>query len=268
VFVYRSIVLPLLVICAAHTCGFTQEASTAQVAPQIIINLPDNIPPEVVWVRYTLYGPEGSGGRIGRGDTLEAESNSRHYISARFGGAPARHAKVVIYAPGCQFATYDLDLGSGSDITEQFQCDPLPTKTVHGFLRPREIPTNTYLAEKKLDIAGYLDGNWVCDFFFQRRRESTIIEAGSCLGSDIPLDMVGQLDPARKGIFEMTIPDFARDPVFGNFATRGKFGVIELAVKEKRIGRGLATIKADDGSELGLNVQVEYRNPVIFTRVR
>ena len=52
------------------------------------------------------------------------------------------------------------------------------------------------------------------------------VEAGSCLGSAIPLGTVGQLDPARKGIFEMTIPDFTRDPVFGKFARQEKFGVI------------------------------------------
>jgi len=162
---------------------------------------------------------------------------------------------------------YDLDLSSDSEITKQFQCDPLPSKTVHGFLRPEEIPRNIGLAEKKLDIAGYLDGNWVCEFFFQPLPESTI-EAGSCLGSDIPLGTVGQLDPARKGIFEMTIPDFTRDPVFGKFARQGKFGVIELALKEKKIGRSLGTIKADNSPELGLNVQDEYRDPVTFTTVR
>jgi hypothetical protein len=265
--VKRRVAYSLLVTVAAGVCGFTQEAGNAVLGPRIVINLPDNIPPEVVWVRYTLYGPEGSGGRISRGDTLKAESNSRHYISALFGGAPAQHAKVVIYASGCRFATYDLDVGSVSDITEQFQCDPLPTKTVHGFLRPDEIPTNIDPAEKKLDIAGYLDGGWVCDFFLQLRRESTIIEAGSCLGSDIPLGTLGELDLARKGIFEITIPDFTCDPVLGRFARQGEFGVIELALKEKRIGRSLGTIKADNSPKLGLNVQDKYLDPVIFTTV-
>ena len=254
----------LLVICAARTCGFAQEADRGAVAPRIIIKLPDDIPSEVVWVRYEL-GPAGGGGRGSKGETLKAESFP-YYISAQFEGAPARHAKVVIYAPGCQFATYDLDLDGGSDITEQFQCAPLINKTVHGFLRPDQIPTNTYLAEKKLDIAGYLDGNWVCDLFLQRRK-STIIEGGSCLGSDIPLGTVGQLDPSRRGDFEMTIPDFTRDPVFKNFARHGKFGVIELALKEKKIGRTLATIKADNNPELGLSVQDEYPDLVAFTTV-
>ena len=65
----------------------------------------------------------------------------------------------------------------------------------------------------------------------------------------------------------MTIPDFTRDPVFGKFARQGKFGVIELALKEKKSGRIVGTIKAGNSRELGLNVQQEYHDPVIFTTV-
>jgi hypothetical protein len=267
VFVSKRIALPLLVICAAHACGFAQMAPSAAAAPRIIIELPDDLPPETVWVRYALYGPDGSGGKISRGETLRAESNSRHYFAALFGGAHAQYARFVIYAPGCQFAMYDLELGSDSDITKQFECDPLPTKRVHGFIPPNEIPPNIDLAGKKLDIAGDLDGNWVCEFFFRPRRETTVIEAGSCLGSDIPLGTLGELDRAGNGFFEIAIPNFTRDPVFEKFARQGKFGVIELPLKEKGFGRGLGTMKAADGPELGLNVQVEYHDPVIFTTV-
>jgi hypothetical protein len=91
----------LLVLITACSCGLAQQGGTAAVAPRIILNLPHNISPEVVWVRYSLYGPVGSGG------------TGRHYIAAVFDGAPARYAKVVIYAPQCKFATYDLDLASG-----------------------------------------------------------------------------------------------------------------------------------------------------------
>jgi hypothetical protein len=162
---------------------------------------------------------------------------------------------------------YELDLASNSAITKQFQCNPLVTKTVHGFLHPNEIPPHIgVVAEKKLDIAGYLDGNWVCQFFFQPWPESTIA-GGSCLGSDIPLGTVGELDPAHNGIFEMTIPDFTRDPVFGKFVRQGKFGVIGLSLKQKKSGHILGAIKAGDSPELGLNVQEEYHDPVMFTIV-
>jgi hypothetical protein len=265
--VHIRIAYPLLVFVAACSCAFAQ-IGTAALAPRIIINLPHNISPRVIWVRYALYGPVGSGGAISTGDTLEADSNFRHYISAVFGGAPARYAKVVVYAPGCNFATYDLDLASGSDVSEQFRCEPLGTKTVHGFINQKAIPSNTYLTDKKLDVVGYLDGMWVCSFLLQLPRTSQPhIEAGSCLGSDIPLGTVGEINPGRGGHFNMTIPDFTGDPVFDSFKRHGRFGVIELALKEKKIGRVLATIKTENGPELGINVQHDYRNPVIFTRI-
>ena len=262
--VRRGIAFSLFVIIAVCTAGFAQSPSTTAIAPRITIYLPGDIPPQVVWMRYAMYGPEGSG-RISQGETLRAESNYRPYISAVFDGAPGRHAKIVIYAPGCQFAAYDLDLERGSDITEQFRCDPLPTRTVHGFLAPDKIPSNTYFAEKKLDIAAYEDGSWICRFFLQLRREVTTILVGSCLGSEVPLGLVGEIDPARGGNFEVTIPDFTRDPVFDKFGEHGKFGVIDLSLREKKIGRVLATIKPNDGPERGLNVQDEYREPLTFT---
>jgi hypothetical protein len=267
--VCARIITSLLLMAAASGGSFPQNVPPSHTAaPRIVINLPVNIAPEAVWVRYTLYGPKGSG-RISGGSTLKLEPKSRHYdIVAVFDGAPAWYAKVVMYAPGCQFATYDLDLSSGSDITEQFQCESLSTKTVHGFLPPNDIPTNTYFAEKKLDVVGYLDGNWVCRFFLQQRHGETIIEAGSCLGSVIPLGTIGQIDPAQGGVFEMTLPDFTCDPVFGRFGSSGKFGVIQLALKEKKTGRGLATITANDAPEFGLTVQGEYPEPVMFRPVR
>ncbi len=214
-------------------------------------------------IRHVRAG--GQRGRISQGQRLKTEPNFCHYISAVFGGAPARYAKIVIYVPGCQFAAYDLDLESRSDITQQFRCDSLPTKTVQGFIRPDRVPSNTYLAEKKLDIAAYEDGDWVCRFFFQPQPKAPNIQGGSCLGSEIPLGTLGEIDPARDGNFEITIPDFTRDPEFDKFAERGKFGVIDLALREKKIGRVLATIKPEDGPERGLNVQKEYREPLIFT---
>jgi len=105
-------------------------------------------------------------------------------------------------------------------------------------------------------------------FFFNSDKAQPFIEAGSCLSSAIPLGTLGQIDPAQNGAFEITFPDFTRDPVFDKFVSGVKFGVIQLALQEKKIGRTLATITANDALEFGLNVQAEYRDPVIFAAVR
>lgn len=231
----------------------------AVTAPRITIKLPDNVPADAVWVRYALYGREG--GRISRGDTLEPTA-SHFEIFAVVGAAPAQEARVVLYAPGCQFAVFDINIDG--DVVGQFRCEALPTKTVHGYLDPKKIPSNTFSADKKLDIDGYFTADWVCGLFLQPRRGANI-GGGSCLGSGMRLGTIGQIDPAEGGKFNITIPDFTRDPVFHK---TGGFGVIQLSLNERKLGRPLATIKAADSPELGLNVQIEYPDPVVFTRIR
>jgi hypothetical protein len=241
------------------------KAAMDEAVPRITVSLPDNIPAEAVWLRSALYGR--AGGRISRGERLTSEPNARHHeIAAVVGGTPAQEAKVVIFVPGCQFGVYDVDI-ERSDLAREFRCEPLPSKTVHGFLDPKKIPSNTYYAEKKLDITGYFTADWICDFFLQPRRSASNTEAGSCLNSGISLGTVGQLDPAEGGTFTITIPDFTRDPVFDKFG-KNRIGVIQLALTEKNIPHTLATIKAGDATESGLDVRVEYRDPVVFTPVR
>jgi hypothetical protein len=135
---------------------------------------------------------------------------------------------------------------------------------LHGFLPPAQIPSK-FSVEKELAVLAELEPDWVCDFFLQDA-------GGSCLGADIPLGAVGKFDPARGGAFEITIPDFTRDPLFkgiGDASWFGDFGVILLGLQEKKIGRGWWGIKPEKaGPKSGLNIESEYANAVKFTSVR
>jgi hypothetical protein len=240
---------------AITTCLAEQPPATA---PRVTINLPDNVPANAVWIRYALYGKNG--GRIERGDTLKLAPAVRHFdVVASLG----EEARIVVYAPGCRFAVYDVTIEA--DVVEQFRCEPLPTKTVHGFINPKEIPSNAFSAGKRLDVTGYFTADWVCDLFLQPRRGDNI-GGGSCLGSGMRLGTIGQLDPVDGGKFDITMPDFTRDPVFEKFPKH--FGVIQLSLKEKHIDRTMVAIKAADTPESGLNIQSLYRDPVVFTRIR
>jgi hypothetical protein len=88
----------LIAIVVANACAFSQDVGPpAAPAPRILIELPDNIPSDSVWIRYLLSDP-GSSAEI-----VKREPNLRRYvIDARIGLKPARHAKIVIYAVGCQ----------------------------------------------------------------------------------------------------------------------------------------------------------------------
>ena len=250
----KTITVLIGVMVAITTCVAAQPRATA---PRITINLPENVPADTVWMRYALYGQNG--GRIERGDTLKLEPAVRHFdVVASLGD----EARIVVYAPGCRFAVYDITIEG--DAVEQFRCEPLPTKMVHSFINLKEIPSNTFSADKRLDVAGYFTADFVCGLFLQPRRGDNI-GGGSCLGSGMRLGTVGQLDPAEGGNFDISVPDFTRDPVFVNFPAH--FGVIQLSLQDKQFGRPLAVIKPTGATESGLTVQFQYRDPVVFTRI-
>ena len=252
-------VLALVLILLAGCCCFSQEDHTP-LAPRLIIKLPDNIEPEAVWIRYVVDR------QISGKESPRLQRGSRGFTILRVRNSEGKpeNVKVVMYSPGCEFRTYDLDLVGDADVEERFECDPLPTKTLHGFIPPGELPAPFIRGlEKRLDIAGELDADWICSFFLQTKRGSF---AGSCLSSPVPLGTIGTIDPDDQGRFEVTIPDFTHDPVFTEWKTR--FGVIETGLRDKKVQVSLGAIKPKDDAPLrpGLNVQADYPDPIIFTR--
>ena len=265
----RGIIGPLIALVLANVCAVAQDTGTPAAAPpRILIDLPDSIRSDSVWIRYSLTGP-GSNSAI-----VKREANLRRYIiDAIIGVKPAQQAKIVVYAPGCQFKAYAIDLDGVSDVSERFQCDSLPSKTLHAFLPPAQIPSNKFPAEKNLVVSGEFEPDWVCDFFLQQRRlGGAIVTGGSCLGAGIPLGVVGDFDISNGGAFEITIPDFARDPLFKGTQSVPRFvnfGEILLGVRDKKIDLGGWGIKPENaGPESGLIVQGEYPNTVRFTTIR
>lgn len=257
-FVMRASIGLLIVLVVAYR-AFAQGVGGLPAPPRIFIELPDNIPSESVWIRYALRGSGGTGAIVKR------EPNLRRYIiDSMVGVKAAREARIVVYAPGCQFKSYTIDMHAVSEVSEHFQCDPLPNKIVHGFLPPTEILSGKFMGEKKLAISGEIEPDWVCGFFLEQI-------GGSCLGASIALGNVGELDPAGAGNFDITIPDFTRDPQFK--ITHGapafsNFGEIIFVLRDKTSRRTWLIKPENAGPESGLNIENEYANPVEFTIAR
>ncbi len=259
----------LIVMLAASACSFAQDVGLrATTAPRIIVELPYNVPSETVWIRYLLSGIGSSGAIVKR------ERDLRQYvIEGIIEGNPAQGAKVVVYAPGCQFKAYTIDFHGTHDVTERFQCDSLPTKTLVGFLPPAQIPQPLLAQEKKLAITGELEPDWVCNFLLLQKQGATLTISGSCLGAGVPLGRVGELVLAKEGEFEMTIPDFTRDPLFRgteDVPKFGDFGEIQFAIHDSIIvEKSLAGLRVENGDRrAGLRVEEKYATPVRFTTSR
>jgi hypothetical protein len=261
---FRPVATLILIAIAAVFC-FRQTSEGKTAPPRIIIKLPEKLPLESVWIRYSLNHHGTAGER------MHLEDGSREYVIVGSPDIASQHAQIVLYTPGCEFKTYEFDLHPGSDQEERFQCDSLPAKTLHGFIPPNEIPRAIYHAlEKRLDIEADLENDWTCDYFLRPQPTRGLI-SGSCLGSFVPLGMVGTLDPADSGRFEIKIPDFTRDPAFKLTREWGtNFGNIALVLRDKRVGQqvGLMKPKESQTERKDLNVQAEYPDTIIFTTAR
>jgi hypothetical protein len=257
--VRSSLVLAVVLIVLPGSYCLAQDDTTPK-APRLIIKLPDNIAPESVWINYLVDR------RISGTSLPGLQSNSREFVilCVRNSEGKPENTKVVMYSRGCEFKTYDLDLVGDADVEKRFRCDPLPTHTLHGFIPPGELPSTIYKqVEKRIDIVGKLEADWMFSFFTQPTQGGF---AGSILGGfSVPLGVIGTIDPDEQGKFEITIPDFTRDPIFAKWKTQ--FGVIETGLRDKKVGASLGTIKPKDtSSRPGLNVQADYPDPVVFTK--
>jgi len=257
--VLKKVVAPMVLLLASY-CSPQNNPARVAGAPRVTITLPDSIEPQTVWIRYALVGPGGTGGRI------QTIPNVRQYVVDGNG----HEVRIVVYAPGCQFGTYVVTPSDGSEGVERFECQTLATKTIHGHIDPEEIPRTIYSeTEKRLDIVGELEADWICNFFFAPPHASNVKIGGSCLVPTVPLANLGVLDPARRGSFDIAIPDFGGDRAFrSNDGLRTDY--IEMALHDKTVGAVMGIIKPKSAPShpSGLKVQASYPEEMTFARGR
>lgn len=225
-----------------------------KVMPRVTFTWPEDATPQTIIYRWG--SSSGCGGGSG---------GKQFILGGLCGYGPMRHAKVAIYASGCQSKKYDLDLPA-SEITKTLQCDPLPNKTLRGFILfippdqiPR-VPLDQGPVLRQLDIFADLETGWMRDFL-----------SGPSEHNEEPINLrtVGVIDLARNGEFEITIPDFSRDPSYSSYAASGRnYGLIKFRLYDETSGMNLGTIVPLDSLEPGLEVKPEYADTVVFKVVR
>jgi len=252
-----------VVLLGALGCGlgFGQEHSVAQ---RVYIHLPDSTRPENVFIRYQIITEKGRDGDIVRSETGVPPYSFP--IASRLGGTP-RLANIVAYIPGCQFQIYVLNVSGSEDPTIQFHCEPLATRRFSATMPKSEIPINIFRKrDNRVDVMGYLGGNWICSYFLRPLPTSKGIEMGSCLGADVALGVVGTIDPAKGGSFELDIPDFTQDPTFKEFSYVHE--PIMLILRDRTTGRTFTSLKrkgGGQGEESNLKIPTNYAEPIEFT---
>ena len=226
-----------------------------KVLPRVTFTWPDDATPQTViyeWGNGWCGGSSGSYNGQGK----------QFIVGGLCGYGPMRHAKLAIYASGCQSQKFDLDLPA-SEVTKALRCDPLPDETLRGFIPPDQIPRvrlNQGPVLRQLDISADLETTWMHDFLYGALDH--IVE-------HISLNKVGVLDPARNGDFEITIPAFSHDPSYTSYAASGRsYGLIKFQLRDPLSGARLGGLVPVDSFEPGLNVEGEYPYIVMFKVVR
>jgi hypothetical protein len=113
---------------------------------------------------------------------------------------------------------------------------------------------------RQLDILADLETGWIRDFLYGPSEHNE---------EHISLRTVGVIDPARNGDFEITVPDFSRDPSFSSYAASGRnYGLIKFRLWYRMSGANLGSLVPLDSVEPGLKVEPEYPYVVVFRVVR
>ena len=233
-----------------------QSGSTSeQHASRVIITLDPSVHSEDVDIRYKMVGDVG-----GYYSFVRPQPNVRQYfITASFENKPAKEMAVAVYAKGCQFEGFEIDLATfEQEVKRQFNCQPLRTVRITGYIDPQELPS-----DKPVAITADLEADWLCGFF----------HLADCLVPSVHLGQVGSIDPAADGNFEMAIPDFSVDPLVNSVTQPTtnalRVGTVLFVLRDK-LGRTVAAIrpKGSTPENRNLTIQREYPNPIVFEKVR
>lgn len=237
------------ILCSALPLTCSDDPTTQ--APRVTIHLPVGVLSEKVFVSYMLTGPFGGSSA----DTSPNPNVTSYSFSTSVEGKPARSAKIVVYAQGCKFKSFELELSPASDEDRYFECDPLPTLVLTGHFDPGQM------ALKNPEIRAYYLADWMLPYFGIYDGMVPQIDLGRA-------EFVG--DPAN-GVFQISVPDVSRDPFVDKNSlpktwevARGSFDLRLWDVTSRNSLRHLRA-KTDSSPVGGLAVKPSYPSVLEFT---
>jgi hypothetical protein len=163
-----------------------QIASVPKEVPTVTVTFPAQLQTKSVEAWYYLRGPFGGYGT----NTSDQTGQNPIKISADVEGRPADNIKLVVYATGCEFQTFDVDLTRDSHPTLRFECVEVTWVFLSGQIQPVELVRN-----RKTRIAFMYSGFWKAYFF----------HLGESLDSPYK---IAEATPDSDGKFHVQLPYF------------------------------------------------------------
>jgi hypothetical protein len=223
--------LGALYLWAAQTPGNLENS------PSILMSLPPEIPSEDVAIRYFMTGPFG-----GYGSFVEPKSSLHSYeIIASSKNQRATSIKIIVYAAGCMFQTFQFDLRQAQQGSTHFVCETLPKIALTG-----KIESKLPLTEDSEITVQYV-ATWGNEFF-------------GIYDGIVPEFMIATATPDNDGSFQIELPDFSADQTAASF--RGGAN-LHLGLRDRRTGNRIASNLEPQQPEFrsagsGLQVRANY----------
>jgi hypothetical protein len=188
------LVLGMIAAFAILCPPISQTPGNPENSPSILIALPPAIPSDNVAIRYFMTGPFG-----GYGGFVEARTSVHSYeIIASADNQPATSMKIIVYAAGCKFQTFQFDLSQVRQVNTRFVCETLPKIALSGKIESK-LPLT-----RDTELTVQYMASWGNEFF------------GIADGM-VPEFMVATATPESDGTFQMEVPDFSADQTAASF---------------------------------------------------
>lgn len=171
-----------------------QTPSKVDNAPSVSNLLPRDIPSETVQITHFMTGPFG-----GYGSYIEPKPDlSSYQINALAEGQAATAIKILVYATGCDFKTFDLSLSQGLHRNERFVCAPLPKVSLSG-----QVPSELMEGGNRELVITYM-AYWANEFF-------------GILDGMVPEFHIATILPDNNGTFQGELPDLSAGTTMSSF---------------------------------------------------
>lgn len=236
----RAVRFPLLlpvVVTLAATFGTAQNGTDAI----FTISVTGPVSAKDVQVRSFLRDEAGANWS----STQAMVRDGKVIIQADRTGRAAKTFNAIVYAPGCQFATFSVEDLATSTRQDQFQCLKLPTLQLRGTV---PMPPS----KPQFDVESLYVVNWAGNFF------------------SVPHVSISPLALTRvaveaDGSFSMELPDFTADPLWNSMASDATlmFFLVDHASGHRIVGLKAPAALARNGD---LKVAASYPDVVFSLR--
>jgi len=153
---FSAKVLAFLIGMVSVQPRISDAASHPRISPSVSILLPQTVPSETVQIAYFLVGPFG-----GYQTSTEPKAGLHSYeIDATVEGKGANQIKMIVYASGCEFRTFDLNLVDDSRPQVEFECERVHSVRLSGQIFARKL-----LENKDTELVIFYRAFWAHTFF-------------------------------------------------------------------------------------------------------